>query len=29
LTRIEGESDPATAKKIYDIHKDYKKKVIA
>ena len=29
LTRVEGESDPATAKKIYDLHKEYKKKVIA
>lgn len=29
LTRIEGESDPATAKKIYDMHKEYKSKVIA
>jgi len=29
LTRVEGESDPVTAKKIYDLHKEYKKKVIA
>ncbi len=29
LTRIEGESDPVTAKKYYDLHKEYKKKVIA